>query len=365
MHTGAKSHDKLFAILSGALVIAGLFILTSASLGLSIARFQTPYYFLIHQVAVGLIPGIILFWFTYHIDYHRWRVFALPLLLFSLVLVSLVFVPGLGLSHGGARRWLILGPVSFQPAELLKFAYIVYLAAWLEGRTKQLNSFTLGALPFLLMNAFVGFFIIRQPDMGTLMVLFIAAGGLFLISGASLRNSVFLICLAVILLGIVAIVEPYRLDRIKVFLDPMRDPQGSGYQVRQALIAVGSGGIWGKGFALSDQKYSYLPEPIGDSIFAIVAEEVGFVGASAIVFLFLLFYLRGSAIVKKAPDRFGYFLGMGILLLITAQALINISAIIGLIPLTGIPLSFVSYGGSALFITLAELGIIFNISRHI
>ncbi len=362
---GERPYDRLFAILSGALVIAGFFMLSSASLGSSVARFQTPYYFLMHQIVMGLIPGVFLFLITSHIDYHRWRVFALPLLLASLVLVSLVFVPGLGLSHGGARRWLDLGPVSFQPSELLKFAYIAYLAAWFEGKAKQLNSFMLGVLPFLFMNLFVGFFIIKQPDMGTLMVLLIAAAGLWVISGTSLRNVSILICIAVVLLGIVAIVEPYRLNRIKVFLDPTHDLQGSGYQVRQALIAVGSGGVWGKGFALSDQKYNYLPEPIGDSIFAVIAEEVGFIGATSIVLLFILFYLRGAAIVRKAPDQFGYFLGMGILFLIIAQVLINISAIIGLIPLTGIPLSFVSYGGSALMVTLAELGIIFNISRHI
>lgn len=358
------SYDKLFAGISAALIVAGLFILTSASLGLSIAKFQTPYYYLFHQLLMGVIPGLLLFWGTYHIDYHYWKKLALPLLFLSFVLLALIYVPNLGMTHGGARRWLKLGSFTFQPSELLKFAYVAYLAAWFEGRAKDLGTFTRGLLPFLVMNAFICAIIIAQPDLGTLLVLLAAAAGLFFISGAPMKHLATAVCVALIFLGILAYTEPYRFDRVKVFFDSSHDLQGSGYQVRQALIAIGSGGVWGKGFALSDQKYSYLPEPMGDSIFAIVGEEVGFLGSSAIVVLFLLFYLRGSAIMKKAPDTFGYLLGMGILFLITAQAMINMGAIAGLIPLTGIPLSFISYGGSSLFVILAELGVIFNISRY-
>lgn len=358
-----RSFDRIFLIIAMALLGVGLFILGSASMGLSTRQFGHPYYYFLHQIFIGVIPGLLLLWATSHISYHQWKRFALPLLLCAIVLMFLVLVPSIGFLHGGARRWLSFGPLSFQPSEFLKFAFIVYLATWLEVRSKEISSFTAGLLPFLIMSSFIASFLVLQPDIGTLGVLMVTVLALFAVSGGTLRQLGLMILLGLIIVGVLVVAQPYRMARITTFLDPANDPQGIGYQSRQALIAIGSGGLWGRGFALSRQKFSYLPEPIGDSIFAIAAEELGFIGSIAIIALYVIFYLRGIAITRAAPDTFGKLLGVGLLLLMMFQVFINIAAISGLGPLTGIPLSFISYGGSALALTLAEIGVLLNISK--
>lgn len=357
------TYDPIFFALTLSLLGVGLFMLASASLSLSLLRFQHPYYYILHQILFGALPGLVLFGFIARISYRFWKKVALLLLLIALGLMVLVFVPGIGMMHGGAQRWIAVGPISFQPSEFLKFAFVIYLAAWLESRVSDIGSFTLGLLPFLIISGIIASFLILQPDVGTLSVLMATAFTLFALSGATWRQIIVMILVGGALLGILAIAEPYRLNRIITFLDPAHDPQGVGYQIRQALIAIGSGGFWGRGFALSRQKFSYLPEPMGDSIFAVIAEEIGFIGSMSIMALFLFFYVRGMQIARGAKDLFGKFLATGFVLLIIIQAFVNIAAISGLGPLTGIPLSFVSYGGSALALTLAEAGIILNISK--
>lgn len=360
----ARSVDTFFFSISILLLVFGLFILTSASLGLSAERFGHPYYYIFHQIIFGLAPGVLLMYVCSKIPYLTWRRFALPFILAAIFLMFLVFVPGIGFYTGGARRWLNLGPISFQPAEFLKFAYVVYLASWLESRSKSIGSFKFGLLPFAIMSGFIASFLILQPDIGTLGVLMATVLALFFVSGGSVKQIFILFLIALIMLAVLIFLEPYRIDRLNVFLNPAGDPQGTGYQINQALIAVGSGGFFGRGFGLSRQKFSYLPESIGDSIFAIFAEEVGFLGGILLIIFLLLFFLRGIWIALKSPDPFGKFLGSGILFLIIFQVLINIGAITGMLPLTGIPLSFVSYGGSALALTLAEIGILLNISKY-
>lgn len=359
----SRSYDKIFFMLSTMLLIFGFFILASASLGLSQTRFGYPYYYFLHQIIFGTLPGAILLYLAYRTPYNFWRRSALLILLFSIFLMFLVFVPSLGMYHAGARRWISLGLFSFQPAELLKFAYVVYLAAWLESKSKSIGSFKFGLLPFLIMSAFIASFLILQPDVGTLGVLIASIMAMFFLSGGSLRQLALLFFITLVIIGVLIVLEPYRVQRLTVFLHPGFDQQGIGYQINQALIAAGSGGFWGRGFGLSRQKFSYLPEPIGDSIFAVAAEELGFVGSAVLLGLFFLFFLRGIWVAWRAPDFFGKFLGSGVLFLIMFQALINVSAILALLPLTGIPLPFVSYGGSALAINMAEVGIILNISR--
>ena len=364
MFSKARGIDTFFFSISLLLLVFGLFILTSASLGISVERFGYPYYYIFHQIVFGLAPGILLMYVCSKIPYFVWKKWALPLILGAIFLMFLVFVPGLGFYHAGAKRWLDLGPVSFQPAEFLKFAYVLYLAAWLETRSKSISSFKFGLLPFAIMSGFIASFLVLQPDIGTLGVLMATVLAMFFVSGGSVRQIFLLFLISLALLAVLIFIEPYRMDRLKVFLNPAEDPQGVGYQVNQALIAVGSGGFFGRGFGLSRQKFSYLPEPIGDSIFAIFAEELGFLGSFFLIMFFLLFFLRGIWISFKSPDSFGKFLGAGILFSIIFQALINISATVGMMPLTGIPLSFVSYGGSALALTLAETGILLNISKY-
>src|SRR3989344_5149320 len=358
-----RSYDKIFFALFALLLIFGLFILASASLGLSQTKFGYPYYYLLHQIIFGVLPGAVLLYFAYRIPYNFWRRRALLIVLGGIFLMFLVFVPSLGMYHGGARRWISIGSFSFQPAEFLKFAYVVYLAAWLESKSKAVGSFKFGLLPFLIMSAFIASVLILQPDIGTLGVLLASIMAMFFLSGGSFKQLALLSFIGLVIIGILVFLEPYRMQRLTVFLNPSHDPQGIGYQINQALIAAGSGGFWGRGFGLSRQKFSYLPEPIGDSIFAVAAEELGFVGSAVLLGVFFLFFLRGIWVTWRAPDFFGKLLGSGILFLIMFQILINVSAILALLPLTGIPLPFVSYGGSALAVNMAEVGVILNISK--
>lgn len=356
--------DRVFLGLSVTITLFGLFILTSASLGISTYQFGGPYYYLLHQFLFGFLPGLVAIYVASRLHYSFWKNYALYILLAAIFLTSLVFIPGVGYYYGGAHRWLSFGFVSFQPSEFLKLAYIIYLAAWLESKSKSISSFKFGFLPFVIMSGFIASFLVMQPDIGTLGVLMASILALFFVSGGSVRQILGLSAGLVLILALLIVLEPYRLERVKVFLNPEHDIEGTGYQINQALIAAGSGGFWGRGFGLSRQKFSYLPEPIGDSIFAIIAEELGFVGGAALLLLFLFLFLRGMRISSRAPDDFGMLLACGIMFLIIFQVLINVSAIIGLLPLTGIPLSFVSYGGSALAVTLAEIGIVLNISRY-
>lgn len=356
--------DNVLRALFFSAIIAGILILASASLSLSAERFGYPYYYLSHQFFFGILPGIFFLILCYKIPFKFWRNWSVFLMLIACALMVLVLIPQFSLYHGGARRWISLGPISFQPAEFLKFAFVAYLASWLESRGKQISSFKFGLLPFLIMSAFVALFLIFQPDIGTLLVILSTVFFMFFISGGSWKQILALVLVAVAAMVVLVKIEPYRQDRIEVFLDPSKDIQGAGYQLNQALIAIGSGGIFGKGFGFSYQKFGNLPEVLGDSIFAILAEEMGFLGSSAILLLFLFIFLRGIYIINRIRDRFGQLLGMGILFIIVFQALINIAAITGLIPLTGIPLSFISYGSSALAIMMGEVGILLNISKH-
>lgn len=357
-------YDTIFLLSLTVLIIFGLFTLASVSLGLSSLKFGQSYYYISHQVLLGLIPGIIFLLFSLKFHYRKWRNLSLPLMIFAIVLMILVFVPFLGFYHGGARRWLSFLGFSFQPSEFLKFAFIVYLASWLETRSKDISSFKFGFLPFFIMSGFMTSFLIFQPDIGTLLVLLLTVFSLFFISGGKFKQITLMAFLVISLLSVFIFLEPYRLSRIMVFLNPSYDISGAGYQLNQALVAIGSGGIFGKGFGLSFYKFGLLPEILGDSIFAVLAEELGFLGSISILALFLFIFLRGIFIVNRAPDTFGYLLGAGIVLTITYQTLINIAAISGLIPLTGIPLSFISYGGSALAIMMGEMGVLLNISKY-
>jgi len=356
-------YDAIFLVLFSVLIIFGLFVLASASLNISSLKFGQPYYFISHQVLLGIVPGIFLFLFALKFPYRQWKNWSLHFLFLAVILMFLVFSP-LGLHLGGAKRWISILGFSFQPSEFLKFAFILYLASWLESRSKEISSFKFGLLPFSIMSGFVASFLVFQPDIGTLLVLLLSVFSLFFISGGKLKQIALLALLGLIALSILIYFEPYRLERMMVFLNPAYDVAGAGYQLNQALTAIGSGGIFGKGFGLSFHKLGLLPEVLGDSIFAVLSEELGFLGGIFALVIFLFVFLRGIYIVKKAPDVFGFLLGAGIVFLLIYQALINMAAISGLIPLTGIPLSFVSYGGSALAIMMGEVGILLNISKH-
>jgi cell division protein FtsW len=359
----ARNSDRFLFGLVIILCLVGFFIFTSASLGL-LGRSGANFTLIALKQWGLLIAGFIIMLITAKIPYRTWRKFALPLLGAAIFLCLLVFAPGVGLEAGGAKRWIVAGPLSFQPSELLKLAFIIYLAAWLAVAKDKIKSIKGGLMPFILLVGTMGILILAQPDTGTFMVLSSAAIALFLAAGGRWIHFGAVILISVLLVTGLAISRPYIKERIITFVNPSHDTLGSSYQLNQSLIAIGSGGITGRGFGQSVQKFNFLPEPMGDSIFAVAAEEFGFFGAILILTLFLLFAVWGLKIATQAPDPFGRLLAVGIVILITAQSFINMGAMLGLIPLTGVPLVFISHGGSALLIALIEVGILLNISKH-
>ena len=357
--------DYLFVGAFFMLLFIGVVMLSSASAVLSYQKFGTPYYYVIHQILYGLMPGLGLLFVASRIDYHVWRRFVVPLLMVSIGLLVLVFLPGIGYEYGGARRWVHLGPLLFQPSELVKLSFLLYLATWLSSKgAKNIQNFSYGFLPFAVMTGAITLLIILQPDVGTMGVIASIAFTMYFIGGAALPHLAIAATAGIALILVLIRSAEYRFKRFMTFLHPELDPLGIGYHINQALLAIGSGGIFGRGFGHSRQKFAYLPEVTGDSIFAVVAEETGFVFAVFLIALFVFLAVRGLRIARSAPDEFGTFIAVGIVAWITFQSFINIAAMLSLVPLTGIPLPFVSYGGSAMLVSLTAVGILINISRQ-
>lgn len=361
-----KKHkpDSILLFTVFGLLIFGLVILSSASVVISQENFGKPYHYFFHQLIYGAGIGLACFLIVQKINYRFWKKWALPLLFLSVVLLVLVFIPDIGYGYGGAERWIKIGFLSLQPSEVMKLVFIVYLASWLEKRKKEVRSFSQGILPFLIVVSIIGTLIVLQPDIGTLGIIMIVGILIYFIAGARISHIIYVILGSLSALFAFIKIAPYRMSRLIVFLHPETDPRGIGYQINQALLAIGSGGLFGLGLGHSIQKYKYLPEIISDSIFAILAEEIGFLGGVFLIILFLLLAFRGFKIAKRSPDIFGKLLAVGITSWLVLQAFINIGAITGLIPLTGIPLPFISYGGSALVISLIGAGVLVNISKH-
>lgn len=359
-----KNHsDRTLLGIVAVLVLLGFFILASALLGPAAKKSETFYTTLLRQILIGLVAGGAFLFITNHIPYQFWRKISLPLFLATFFLTILVFVPGLGFEYGGAKRWLSIGPLFFQPSEFLKFGFLVYLSSWLASRKEEVSSFKFGLFPFLIIVAFVGTLLIMEPNISALLVIGFTAVSLFYIAGGRFKQIAVAALIGIVLMFIVAQIRPYLKERVTIFLNPTYDPQGASYQLNQSLIAFGSGGIFGKGFGMGLQKFNYLPEPTGDSIFAVIGEEFGFLGTSILIGLFLFFLYRGFLVSSRSPDNFGRLLGSGIVILIIVQSFMNMAAMIGIFPLTGLPLLFISQGGSALALTLAEVGVLLNISK--
>lgn len=359
-----KKIDRPFLITVIILVVAGFFIFTSASLGLLAregARFSSVAF---SQLFFGIFLGAIALLVTSTIRYRFWRKYALYVFLASIVATLLVFIPGLGLELNGANRWLKIGSFSFQPAEFLKIGFVIYFAAWLSGIKNKLHTFTYGILPFIVLLCIVGAILLAQPDTGTLLVIIIAGAAMYISAGARWRDIFLLGALAVPLFALLAYIRPYIMERILTFMNPLSDPLNASYQIQQSLIAIGSGEMFGRGFGQSVQKFNFLPQPVGDSIFAVAAEEFGFIGSAILIFLFLFLAFRGLKIASRAPDYFGGLLVVGIVILIISQSFINIASMLGVLPLTGLPLLFVSHGGTALMVALAGIGIVLNVSKY-
>lgn len=356
--------DRILLITIFLLLGFGLVILASASAVISQERFDNSYHYFFHQLIYGVSIGLILFFVASKIRYRFWKKWAIVILALSIVALILVFIPDLGFGYGGARRWINFKFLSFQPSELIKLGFIIYLAAWLERRETEVKKFSYSTLPFLIITILTGALIVAQPDIGTLGVIMAIGIIVFFLGGANIGH-IFLIVLGG-LASLFALIKvaPYRMNRLLTFLNPEIDPQGIGYQIRQALLAIGSGGLFGVGLGHSRQKYNYLPSPASDSIFAITAEELGFIGASILVILFLFLAIRGFKIAKNSPDKFAQLSAAGITSWFVIQAFVNIGAITGLIPLTGITLPFISYGASSIVMSLIGAGILVNISKY-
>ena len=350
-------------VLSG-LVVFGLLIFTSAALGLLARGGATFTSVAVNQLLLGLVCGSVALWALSRMDYKKWHLYTPYFFAFALILTALTFVPGIGLELKGAARWLQLGPITFQPVELLKLAVVGFLAAVLASNIKRVDTLRGGVLPLALIVGAAAVLLLLQPDTDGAAIIVLASLGMLFAAGGKRWHILLIVLVGVIAVAGAAYQRPYLMDRFTTFLHPGEDTRGAGYQINQSLIAVGSGQWSGKGFGQSIEKFAFLPEPIGDSIFAVAAEEFGFLGSTMLVLLYAAVALLGLRIAARAPDAFGGLLVVGLVLLIIGQSFMNIASTIGLIPLSGLPLIFVSHGGTALAISLAEIGIILSVSRR-
>lgn len=355
--------DTRLLVAIGLLIVAGFLIFLSASLGL-LARDSAHFGSIaFKQIFFGLVPGLLALYAFSRIDHMHWRKVSFWLFLFAIVLNVAIFIPGLGLRHGGAVRWLIIGPFSLQVSEVLKIAAVMYFAAWLSFVKDKASDFKKGFIPLCFMLFVTGVLCLLQPDTDTYLIIASALVAMFIAAGGKWRHIASLGAAGAIGLTLLAFSRPYVMARIQTFFDPSGATQAAGYQINQSLIAIGSGGIAGRGFGQSIQKFNYLPEPVGDSIFAVAAEEFGLIGGLVLLGLYVFFALRTLKVALTAENQFGTLLAVGIATFIIVQSFTNIGAMAGVLPLSGVPLLFVSQGGTALLFVLAESGILLNISR--
>jgi cell division protein FtsW len=362
----ANHTDYILLALVVIMCLCGLLMLYDASVVVADRLFDDKYHFVTQQ-AIFLMLGLAGLLVTSKIDYHVWQSLAPLLLLGGLGLLVAVFIPGLGLEVLGARRWLKLGSSSFtlQPSYLLCFALIAYLASWLGGERPDKWSFRTGYVPFGILMGFILMVVaLLQRDLGSASILALTSLSMLFLAGAPLWQILTTVGGGLATVTGLVWLEPYRMGRITSFLDRSNDALGSSYHINQALIALGSGGWLGLGLGQSRQKYSYLPEVQTDSIFAIIGEELGYVGALVIIGAFVYLVWRGMRIAAMAPDPFGKLLVGGITSLIGIQVFVNLFAIAAIIPLTGIPLPFFSSGGTSLIVLLSSIGIVLNVSRQ-
>jgi cell division protein FtsW len=346
-----------------ALVSVGVVMVYSSSAIVASDKFGDPYFFLKKQLFWAVL-GFGCLWGAMAVDYHHLRGAVVPLLTLSIVLLVLVLIPPFGQEINGTRRWFRWGPISFQPAELAKFSLVLYLASFFDRKREIVETFWFGFLPPLLVSGAMAGLVLLQPDLGNSLTLLAMAFCLLFLAGGRVKQMGLVALSALPLIAIVIFMAPYRWRRIEAFLDPWADPRGSGFQIIQSYLALGGGGPFGRGLGESKQKLFYLPESHTDFIFAIVGEELGFVGAAAVVCLFACFVWRGLKIGLRAPDSFGAYMALGFTALLATQTLVNLGVVTGTLPTKGLPLPFLSFGGSALIMAMLSTGILLNISQH-
>jgi len=355
--------DKSLLIAVGIIVVFGLVMLASASSVVGYTKFGNSYHYFTHQLQ-GLFLGLVGGYFASRIDYHLWRKYALICLIFSILILLTVFIPGVAAEHGTARSWINVFGFSLQPSELVKIFFLLYLAAWLEAREKRIGDFYEGTGPFVVVLGIIALLMILQPDLGTLSIITLVSLIVYFVGGGPFKHIAVMGALGIAALVLLVSFKPYQMDRFRCLQDPSFSPNDICYQINQSLIAIGSGGWFGRGLGESRQKFMYLPEVSGDSIFPIIAEEVGLVFSALLVLGYLFIFYRGYKIAKNAPDAFGRILSLGIVSWITLQAILNIGGMANILPMTGVPLPFISYGGTAIMSVLIATGILINISKQ-
>jgi len=365
-----------FLALSAVMLGTGLFFLSTLSALQSLKFFGNTHYYLFHQlmaVAVGLIMGLC----AMKISLAFLKKISFFLLVTNVILLAVVFLPKIGTKFWGASRWISIGNATFQPSEFLKITVIIYLAAFLSERFSEhshagffrggkhgFKHLTKVFVPFLVIMAIIAALLLVQKDMSTLGIIVAAMIALYFAAGTPLWHTIVTVVSGAGLAAAMIVAAPYRLERLKTILHPESDPLGKGLQLKQSLIALGSGGFWGKGLGMSTQKFGFLPQTMSDSIFAILGEEVGILGCSIIVLLFVLFSYGCMWIAKHSTDKFSKLIAVGVSVWIGVQAFVNIASALGIFPLSGVPLPFFSYGGSHIIAELIAVGLLLNISKH-
>lgn len=358
--------DYVYLAIVSAIVLFGLMMLISASAPVGYDRFGDSYYFFKHQVIFGLLPGIAGLVFFSRVPYTFWKKNAWNLLIVSIALLMIVFIPGLSAGIGTAHSWISIGGwFSLQPSEIVKLTFLFYLAAWLEKRgTAGVRDVSGGFLPFIGVLGLIILLLILQPDVGTMTIIAAMSLIVYFVAGAPVMYVLGLVMAGAGGLALLIAIKPYRAARFMTFLNPELDPQGIGYHINQALLAIGSGGFFGLGYGLSRQKFQYLPEVASDSIFAVIGEELGMFVSVLVLGAFLVFLWRTIQIANAAPDKFGKYVAVGIGAWIVIQAFVNIGSMVAIMPMTGIPLPFISYGGTSLAVCLSAIGVVLNISKY-
>ncbi|MEI7512298.1 MAG: putative lipid II flippase FtsW [Candidatus Uhrbacteria bacterium] len=360
-----RALDPVLIGLAGVLLVFGLVMLADVTNVVSFQRTGDSLYLFKRQIQLGVLPGIFGFFFFAIIDYRTWKKFAGFALVLSFALLISVYIPGIGLKVGGSQSWVTFAGFRFQPSELVKLSFLIYLAAWLaERKPEALRDVHEGLIPFLATVGSIVFLLVIQPDTGSTAVIAGTAGLLFLLAGAPVTWFVGMVGLGFGGLWMLIKTSPYRLARFTTFLHPELDPKGVGYQINQAILAVATGGWFGVGFGKSRQKFLYLPEVEADSIFAIIAEELGLIVTMMFLTVFAALVWRCFVISRDSKDRFGAFLAAGVGIWLSIQACLNIGSMVGLVPITGVTLPFVSHGGTSLAILLSAIGLVAGIPRH-
>ena len=369
-----KTPDKTLLAILGLIILWGAFTLATVSFPYSIERYGNSWHYFIHQLFAGFLPGIILALAFYYLDLKRLKKWSPYILAANIILMALVFMPGIGIKTGGARRWLDFKLISFQPSEFLKISFLLYLSAWLSNqlkrnsknkktKNKHWHALVVSGITISILAAIL----ILQPDFSTLVIIFLSGLGVYFVTKTPLWHTILMMISAGGAGALLIRFTPYRMARVKAIFNQHLDPLGANYQLRQAWIAIGSGKLFGIGnyfgLGLSRQKFGFLPEAMSDSIFAIIGEEIGFIGVLALILLFLALAWRGLKVSLNSNSEFSRLLGIGIVCWLTIQALFNIGGIIGILPIAGIPLPFFSYGSSHLIIEMIGAGILLNISR--